>query len=362
MTKSKEENYEAIASQIGDMGGEPQAGLGKLTHKRSYGQKEDLTPEEEASKEAFLKRQKRALSDSADGGLPNIILDTESPISEGWIPLSINDFGIRGQFYPSNWEFYIRPATVMAMKNWVGVDEKNALQLNKVFDEIVKQCVKIKTTSGQTVPWSHINTWDRFWLILKVRELTFASNKKTITFEDSCTECDQEITFELRSDTLHYEFPDADIVKKHWNPDEMCWDIDLTEYGVDDHEPVTLYTPTLSKQQAIIDWAQRMYNRGKKVDENFASVYLPWLLDRVPKDEVQFDKMVSKIEKEYKGWSVACFELMTDIIRNITINPKETLKQTCPHCGEEVVSNVQFPNGVKILFQAETRVQKFGSR
>lgn len=357
---NKEDKYEALASQIGDLGGESNessAGLGKLKNKRAYGQKEDLTPEEEASKEAFLNRQKKVFTDSDEG-----YTDTDTPVLDGWIPLSIDEFGVRGQFYPSSWEFYIRPATTMAMKNWVGIDEKNAMQLNKTFDEIIKQCVKIKKSDGTSVPWSNVNTWDRFWLILKVREVTFANNKKTITFEDNCTECDEEITFELRSNTLHYEFPDSDIVDKHWDPESMTWKIDLSEYGVDDHDPVTLYTPTLSRQQAIIDWVQRMYNRNKKVDETFASTYLPWLLPRVIRDENQFDKMVQKIEKEYKSWSFECYSLMTDIIRNITINPKETLKQVCPHCGEEVISNVQFPNGVKILFQTETKIQKFGSR
>ena len=361
----KDKMYDALNEQIGHLGGEPMGepidntltGLGKLEHVAAYGGKPKLTPEEENAKNSFLKRQ-QAMSEEEDNRRD---MTESTPITHGWIPLSREEFGVRGQFYPEEWEFFIRPATTQAIKNWIGIDEKNALQLNRTFDEIIKFCVKIKC--GDTnITWSKINTWDRFWLILKVREATFASNKKAISFEDNCAECDNEITFELRSTALHYEFPDEDIVEKYWDAASMSWKIDVEEYGVDDHEPITLYTPTLAKQQAIIDWAQRLYNRNKKIDETFASTFLPWLIKQVPKDETAIDKMFQRIEKEYKSWSVPMHELMIMVVQDVTINPNETLKQTCPHCGEEVVSNVQFPNGVKVLFQTESKVQKFGSR
>lgn len=355
----KREDYDAIASQIGDLGGEPtnkEEGLGKLVHKKSYGQREDLTTEEKAAEESFLQRsnaRRLTLEDRYD--------EQDTPIADGWIPLSREEFGIRGQFYPEGWDFYIRPATPQAIKGWLSIDEKRAWELNQTFDEIIKLCVKIKSGES-TISWRNINSWDRFWLILKVREATFASNKKTITFEDSCSECGSEMTFELRANTLHYEFPDDELINKYWNPEDMVWDIDPAEYGVKDHDIVTLHTPTLIIQQTILDWAQRMRGRGKKIDETFAATFLPWLLGKVGKDDNIIDRQIQKLEKEYRSWSVAMHAFMTDVVRNITINPFETLKQTCPHCGEEVVSNVQFPDGIKILFDTETGIQKFGSR
>lgn len=370
---AKKDKYEQVAEQIGNLGAEDtiqEQGLGKLKNEKAYNPMA-LSPEEEASKSAFLERERRMKERLAKQAEPvdetpahetrTIGVSEDTSISEGWVPIVREQMGIRSEFYPEDWEFYIRPATVQAIKNWIGIDEKNALQMNNTFDEIIKMCVRIKD-GQQVVSWSHINTWDRFWFILKVRELTFASNKQTITFEDNCQECDEEITFELRSNSLHYEFPDMDVVEKHWNTEEMEWNIDPAEYGVEDEEPITLWVPTLAKQQAIIDWAQRQYQRKKKLDETFVSTFLPWMINKASRDEAQFDRQVQKIEKIYKAWSVPMYELMTDIIRNITINPKETLKSVCSHCGEEVISNVQFPNGVKVLFTTETRVQKFGSR
>ena len=370
MAKNNEE-YEVLAAQIGDLGGDDQQpqgeGLGKLQHKAAYGQREDLSNEDQKSMEAFLERQNRARAkrESQENNNDSRVRDfsneeDETPIADGWIPLNRKEFGIRSQFYPSDWQFYIRPATPQAIKNWISIDESNALQMNQTFDEILKLCVKIRANE-KNISWSHINTWDRFWLILKVREATFVNNKKAITFEDDCPECDQTIEFELTPSALHYEFPDEDIVEKHWNAEDMKWTIDPEEYGVDE-DPIELFVPTVAVQQAIIDWVQRQTNRRKKVDETFVSTFLPWLINKPSRDENQFDKQVHRIEKSYRSWSVPFHELMTDIVRNVTINPQETLKCVCPHCGEEVASNVQFPNGVKVLFEIESGIRKFGSR
>lgn len=356
------QEYDALAAQIGDMGAEesttqatqqspkPQASLGKLKHKSSYGAKEDLTDSEKESLNAFLKKTSAPKKHSDD-------ISDSAIIAEGWVPIDRKEMGIRERFYPESWEFFIRPATTQAIKNWLSVDESNLLQLNRVFNEIIKHCVKI--VNGDTnVSWGNVNSWDRFWFTMKVRELTFASQKSAFSFEDTCSECDQDITFELRSSNLHYEFPDEELVDKYW--DGTNWVIDPREYDVD-HDELTLYTPTISKEVAIIEWARREHERGKKIDETFTNFAL-WMISKASKDDDMFDKQIKKVYNEYKKWDVAFFKFMLQVVNNITINPKETLKQNCPHCGEEVVSNVQFPNGVKVLFDVETGSKKFGSR
>lgn len=354
---AKEKEYDALSEQIGDLGGEPAAeqGLGKLKHKSSYGQKEDLTNDEEKEKEAFLNRQRDARVAREESYAKSN--DEDTLIAEGWIPVNKKDFKERAPFYPESWQFYVRPATVGAIKNWISIDEDNLIQLQKVFNEIIKLSVRVM--DGQTiVPWSNINSWDRFWLTSKIREATFASNKKTITFEDECSECGEEITFELRSDNLHFEFPDEELIEKYWTG--SVWEIDPAEYDID-HEPITLYTPTLGKDDAILNWAMRENERKKKIDETFVK-FAVWMFNKPAKDNDMFDKQMKKLYNEYKSWDISFFKFMDQVIKNITVDPKETLKQTCPHCGEEVISNVKFPNGIKALFDVETTGKKFGTR
>ena len=343
--------YEAMLEQeIGSLGDDSQdtnPGLGKLKHKAAYGQKEDLEDDDRASLNAFLNKGKQLKQENTES----------AEISGGWIPIDRNDMGIRSMFYDPSWEFFVKPATMQAIKNWTAIDESRPDQVNKVFDEIIKQCVKIDTHSPQGAGWAQVKSWDRFWFILKVREYTFTTGESKIEFEDECTECGQNLLYTLTADALHYEFPDENLINDYWNGRE--WVIDPTEYDVD-HEPITLYTPTLGKDSMIIDWAVAKNREGGKIDENFIE-FLVWMVDKPSRDLAMFDRQVQKLYKEYRSWDVDMFGFMKDVIRNITINPSENLAMRCPHCGQETISGVQFPDGISKLFGG-SKAKKFGSR
>ena len=340
------QNYDALEDQIGAMGAEePTQSIGKLKHKASYGGKEELTADEQSDMEAFLARSNRHKREE------------ETPMTEGWILIDREEMGIRSQFYPESWEFYIRPATVQAIKNWTSIDEERADVMNNIFNEIIKTCVKISAPEGG-VSWNQIRSWDRFWFILKVREYTYAKGQSKIEFQDDCSECGEEIDYSLTSDGLFYEFPDEDLVDKYWKGD--CWKIDPREYDVD-APSIVLYTPTIARDSAIIDWASAKVRAGGKIDETFIN-FLVWLLPKPSKDMQVLDRQISQIYKEYKKWSIDMFTFMSDVVRNITINQSEKLRVTCPCCGREATSTVQFPNGIKVLFEVKTSAKKFGSR
>ena len=147
-------NYNELEDQIGMMGAEPELSVDnpkKLKHKNVYGQKEELSDKDQASLNAFLSKS-RAQKESEP-----------ATISAGWIPLDRSEMGIRSMFYPESWEFFIKPATVQAIKNWTSINEERVDQVNKIFTEIVKMCVKIDTHSETGASWAQINSWDRFW-------------------------------------------------------------------------------------------------------------------------------------------------------------------------------------------------------
>lgn len=344
---NKENNYGTLEDQIGDLGDTPkeEKGLGKLKYAESHGGKKQLSNDEQSDMAGFIARS----------GKGNII---EVPIAEGWIPIDREELGKRSMFYPGDWEFSIRPATVQAIKNWTSVDEENPEELNKVFNEIIRLCVKIQDGKGIVHTWQEVNSWDRFWFILKVREYTFAKGESKIEYTDQCENCDSDITFTLNSASLTYEFPDDDLLK-YW--DGSKWVIDPREYDVD-ADPITLYTPKLGKDQAIIDWAVARARQGKRdIDENFIK-FLVWMISKPSRDPQNFEMQVKQAQSIYKGWSVDMHSFMSDVVRNITINPSEKLSTKCPNCGAEVTSQVQFPNGVKTLFKTESKAKKFGSR
>jgi hypothetical protein len=345
---SKQNIDETLANEIGAMGAEPQqVGFGKLQNKESYGQKADLANDEQESLNRFLNKGKQIKEKEA-----------EVKVSDGWIPISRDQLGERTIYYPESWEFFVKPATMNAIKNWTAIDETRPDQVNKVLDEIIKQCVKIDTHSINSAGWAQINSWDRFWFVLKVREYTFSDGEQKVEFEDDCTECGQPTMYTLTSDALHYEYPDEELISNYWNGHE--WEIDPREYDVD-HDPITIYTPKLGKDAAIIEWATAKAHANQKIDETFIE-FLIWLLDKPSKDVQMLDRQIKKIYNEYKQWDVDMFSFMKDVIKNVTINPSEKLHTRCPHCGQETVSGVQFPNGIQALFAGNKTRKKFGTR
>lgn len=343
------QNYdEVLVNEIGDLGGDTPTSMGKLKHKAAYGQKEELTDNEQEAMDAFLARSRKHNQKDAE----------EVSITNGWIPIDREEMGIRSMFYDPKWTFYIRPATVQAIKNWTAIDEERADVLNNVFNDIIKTCVKIDTNSDQGAGWAQIKSWDRFWFVLKVREYTYSQGQNKVEFTDECSECNTDITYDLTAENLFYEFPDDDLVEKYW--EDGVWKIDPKEYDVD-YDPIVLYTPTLGKDEAIIEWATAQVRAKKKLDETFIK-FLVWMLPKASKDVQMLDRQIQKLYKEYKNWDINMFSFMNDVINNITINPSEKLRVKCPNCGQEATSTVQFPNGIKVLFETRTTAKKFGSR
>ena len=137
-------------------------------------------------------------------------------IREGWIDVDKRLLGKRADFYPEDWEFRIRPATVEAIRNWSNIDDENPNSVDDVFNEIIKNCLGIVGPGGQPISWGNIRNWDRFFFLLLIREYSFRQGEKKIKYTDYCPECDNEIDFELTSQSLMYDFPDEEVMKYYY--------------------------------------------------------------------------------------------------------------------------------------------------
>ncbi len=348
MSDFNDNNYDVLEGQIPDvdLNQSVEHSLGKLKYKA------DQDEENKKDMEAFLNRAKKAEETETVSG--------NFDIANGWIPINKEEMGERAKFYPDTWEFRVRPATVEAIKNWSSVDEDNPITLNNILNEIIKSCVSIKAPEGN-ISWGKINDWDRFWFILKVREYTFSKGESKVAFDDECPNCDCELHYELLPHALYFEFPDDEIIQKHWNAIERAWYIDPKDYGLEGKQAIKLQIPTLDKTAAVYDWIVEQAQQEKKVNETFVK-FLPWLMKKAPKDKKFLEKEIKECERIYKSWDVDMFNFMDDVLRNINVVMDQKLTQVCPNCGEEVQSTVRFPMGVKSLFTIQNRHHKFGSK
>ena len=283
----------------------------------------------------------------------------KAEIRDGWIDIDKSLLGERALFYPEDWQFRVRPATVEAIRNWSMIDDENPLSVDDVFNEVLKSCIAIVTPEGPK-PWGNICSWDRFFFILLIREYTFQQGEKKVEYSEDCPNCDNPVTFELNSGALMYELPDKEIMK-YFSAEEQNWFIDPNEYGVDWPEPVTLYLPTLEKDANIKAWMIDRIQQKKKIDQVFIK-FLTWLAPKISKDLTIAQRQIRDYEVKFKSWDTDMFSFMNEVVTNIAVVPSTKLMTTCPTCGEEVTSDIRFPNGVSDLFNISSGRKKFGKK
>ena len=282
-------------------------------------------------------------------------------IRAGWIPVDKNLLGERAMFYPDDWEFRIRPATVEAIRNWSTIDDENANSVNNVFNEVMKSCFSIMTPTGP-LPWYNINAWDRFFFILLIREYTFKKGETMIQYTEDCPNCDNPVTFTLRSSNLLFDMPDPEVMPMY-DRVSRTWIIDPSEYGLPFEEPIKLWLPTLEKDINIRQWLTLRYqeNPNKNFDAVFIK-FMPWFMPKVSKDDTIAQRQIKEFRLKFNSWDIDTFEFFNDVITNIMVTPLTKLTQVCPVCGEEVTSQVRFPNGTSALFNISSKYGKFGKK
>jgi len=287
-------------------------------------------------------------------------IQVNADIRDGWMEVDKRLMGDRAIFYPEDWEFRIRPATVEAIRNWSTIDDENMNSVDRVFNEVLKSCFAIITNEGP-LPWYNINAWDRFWFILLIREYTFQKGESAIEYTEDCVNCDQPVTFKLTSDALLFEYPDEEVMPMY-DKATRNWVIDPTEYGLD-MDPIRLYLPTLEKDINVKQWAINRYqeNPNKELDPVLIR-FLPWFVPKISKDDTIAQRQIKEFKRKFESWDIDTFNFMNDVITNIMVTPETKLIQKCPTCGEEVTSPIRFPNGPSSLFAIKSKFKKFGKK
>lgn len=288
-------------------------------------------------------------------------INKKSSIREGWIPVDRSVLGERDLFYPQDWNFYIRPATVEAIRNWSLIDDQNGNSIDEVFNEVLKTCLSIKDSTDRPIPWHSICSWDRFFFLLLVREYTMQDGETEISYYEDCPECDTPVNFQLTSDSLLYDMPDEDVLG-YYDQNSRTWAIDPSEYEVEG-DPITLYLPTVEKDANVKAWMIRKLqeNRNAKIDPVFIK-FVSWMTPKISKDDEIAKRQMKQLKTAFDSLDVDQFEFMDDVIKNIVVTPSTKLISKCPACGEEVTSEIRFPNGVSGLFKVQSKRRKFGKK
>ena len=373
--QTQEETEQTLAAQIGDLGNDLNMEADGGVQQEVYDDVAEEAPSTNMASQMIGKKLNRlpgAMSNEERERDKEFIksqnlsrigqkIGETTRVREGWLPVDRTLLGERDIFYPSDWSFYIRPATVEAIRNWSMIDDQNGNSIDEVFNEVLKTCLQIKDSTDRPIPWHNICSWDRFFFLLLIREYTFQDGESNISYYEDCPECETPVESNLTSNALMYDMPDEEVIS-YYDQTSRTWAIDPSEYEVEG-DPITLYVPTLEKDANIKAWMIRKLqeNRNTKIDPVFIR-FVSWMTPKISKDDEISKRQMKQLKMAFDSLSIDQFEFMDEVLKNIIVTPKTKLIAKCPSCGEEVTSDIRFPNGVSGLFHIQSKRRKFGKK
>ena len=373
--QTQEETEQTLAAQIGDLGNDLNMEADGGVQQEVYDDVAEEAPSTNMASQMIGKKLNRlpgAMSNEERERDKEFIksqnlsrigqkIGETTRVREGWLPVDRTLLGERDIFYPSDWSFYIRPATVEAIRNWSMIDDQNGNSIDEVFNEVLKTCLQIKDSTDRPIPWHNICSWDRFFFLLLIREYTFQDGESNISYYEDCPECETPVEFNLTSGALMYDMPDEEVIS-YYDQTSRTWAIDPSEYEVEG-DPITLYVPTLEKDANIKAWMIRKLqeNRNTKIDPVFIR-FVSWMTPKISKDDEISKRQMKQLKMAFDSLSIDQFEFMDEVLKNIIVTPKTKLIAKCQSCGEEVTSDIRFPNGVSGLFHIQSKRRKFGKK
>lgn len=293
----------------------------------------------EMSEEDYLKRHLQDLEQGqkeASGELPFV----EGPQVNRTSDLQYFNMDIRelpcGQFYPTGTLFMVRPAQVREIQAYAMVDDNNFYDIVEKMNDMLQACVRIKYPDGKMGSYLEIKDQDRLFLIFLIRELTFQQgNALAVNVKCGCgTENKLELT---RKNFVFHETDEK--LEKYFNIATKTF-----QFKTVNGKFFELTPPNIGLQKAFTDYIVRENQEKRTPNLAFLKI-IPFMM--AGRTSITIDGVKSKV-KEFEEMDDISFQFLNAAVGKMTIGISE-LKTTC-ECGEEVRTDMQFPNGASSIF------------
>ncbi len=293
----------------------------------------------EMSEEDYLKRHLQDLEQGqkeASGELPFV----ESPSVNRTTDLQYFNMDIRelpcGQFYPTGTLFMVRPAQVREIQAYAMVDDNNFYDIVEKMNDMLQACVRIKYPDGKMGSYLEIKDQDRLFLIFLIRELTFQQGN-ALAVNVRCG-CGNELKVELvRSNFVFHETDEK--LEKYFNIATKTF-----QFKTVNGKFFELTPPNIGLQKAFTDYIIKENQEKRTPNLAFLKI-IPFLMSG--RTSITIDGVKAKV-REFEEMDDISFQFLNAAVGKMTIGISE-LKTTC-ECGEEVRTDMQFPNGASGVF------------
>jgi hypothetical protein len=242
-----------------------------------------------------------------------------------------------GRFYPKGTLLMVRPAMVREIQAYSMVDDNNFYDIVEKMNGMLQSCVRVKYPDGKIGSFLEVKDQDRLHLIFLIRELTFQQGN-SLSVKAICPCDNTEVQVELI--TKNFVFHEVDEkLDRFFSHSSSSYRFQLKngrEYEVT--------PPNIGLQKAFTDYIIKESNEKRTPNLAFLKI-IPFMLPG--RTSITMDGITAKL-KEFEEMDDISFQFLNSAVGKMTFGIKE-LKKMC-ECGEEVHTDMQFPNGASGIF------------
>jgi hypothetical protein len=262
----------------------------------------------------------------------------------GFFTLDATDFPSAGKFYPKDIKIRIKSATVKDIRGFSALDEENPYEVDEALVDLLSNCVKVsfKTRVGS---WKDILEEDRLFLILSIRELTFAEGENKISFKVKCESCSTENSMDITNENFQKRELNRKIAK-YYSQEDLCFNVETKSYGTINMKP-----PTIGIMRVINKYIKGLQEKKANIKD-----YLPFLKTApymvgewrgFTTEDIETHRM------EFMRWDSNKFLTYTQLTELAQVSVKEKMMKPCEKCMDPIEADIQLPTGIKGLFIEE---------
>lgn len=319
--------------------------------------------EEEAKKQALSELDgEENITDAEKQGLSDLEKASNTPISSlgkverldyakdeiaevnrthGNFSLDVKDFPSGGKFYGIGLKVRIKAASVNDIRNFSALDEENPFEVDEALVDLLASCVKV-TYGTRVGSWKDLLEEDRLFVILSIRELTFADGENVISFKVKCESCGTENDMAITNENFQKRDIDPKIAK-YYDHDTKSFQIKTKTYST-----IVIKPPTIGIMRVVNRYIKELQEKKENVKE-----YLPFL-KTVPYLVNEWRgfgiKDMDSLRMEFLRWDKNKFLTYTQLTELAQVSVKEQMSKPCDKCFDPIEAEIQLPTGIKGLF------------
>lgn len=241
-----------------------------------------------------------------------------------------------GSFYPAGTIIMVRPAQVKEIQAYSMVDDNNFYDIVEKMNDILQACVRVKYSDGKVGSFLEIKDQDRLFLIFLIRELTFQAGN-SLAVNTNCG-CGTELSIELKRENFAFHQIDEKL-ERFFSASTRSY-----HFSTINGKEFELTPPNIGLQKSFTDYILKENNEKRTPNLSFLKI-IPFML--VGRTSITYEGIKAKL-KEFEQIDDISFQFLNAAVSKMTFGIKE-IKKKCS-CGEEVHTDMQFPNGASGIF------------